>query len=275
MSDIDLGSNEDCFVNLPSGKRALSVSNADGPFDVFLQDQTTPPFHYFMMTEEKTDITLTAPIAEDDEIINVSAGHGFAVGHMIVIAEGDLFEQVVVTAVNVNAITINIPMANAFTIAAKVIRGNRELNIDGTTPKEIFARIYGEGATVPIDIINAKATMIHAGPGDLSKFGGISERTNGMYLRQTNGHKLNLANYKKNQDFEDFGWKVRYDDRAGGGGEYSTIAEIDIKKIYGVAFRLFPEDSQFIKGMIRDDLTGLLSFRIMLYGQFTQGEVVL
>lgn len=275
MSDIDLGSNEDCFVNLPSGKRALAVSNADGPFDTFLQDQTTPPFHFFMMTEEKTDINLTSPVSVGDEVINVSSGHGFVVGSMIVISEGDAFEQAVVKSVATNAITINIPSAGAFTTAAVVIRGNRDLNIDGTTPVEFCTRIYGVGAQVPIDIIGAKVTIIHDAAGDLTKFGGIPELTNGLYLRKSDGQQLNLANYKSNQDFEDFGWSVRFDDRASGLGEYGTIITIDMKKVYGVALRIFPSTEDFIKGIIRDNLEDLLSLRFMLYGQFTQGEIVL
>lgn len=273
MSDINLGSNADCFVNLPNGKRALAVNNADGPFDIFQQDQVTPPFQYFMMTEEKTDITLTAPVSTNDEIINVSAGHGFTSGSMIVIAEGDAFEQAVVKSVNVNAITINIPVAGNFTTAATVIRGNRELNLDGSvTPVDFFAKLYGVGAVVPVDFIGAKITMIHAAAGDLTKFGSLAELTNGFYLRKMDGNHLNLANYTKNQDFEDFGWNVRFDDRAGGGGEYSTIVSIQLKESYGIAIRLNPSSGDCINGVIRDDLTGLLSFRIQVFGHFTQGE---
>lgn len=275
MSDIDIGEFKDLYVTLPNGKRALSVSNAGGPFDIFQQDQTTPPFQYFMMTEDKTDITLTAPVAVDDNIINVSSGHGFSIGNMIVISEGDSFEQAIVKAVDVNAITINIPSAGSFTIGARVIRGNRELNIDGTTPKEFCFRIYGENAIVPIDVIGAKVSLLHAAAGDLSLFGGIAELANGFYLRKTDGQQLNLANYKRNQDFEDFGWNIKFDDRGSGGGEYSTIADINMIERYGIALRVFPSANDYIKGVIRDNLTTLLSMRIMLYGHFTQGEQII
>lgn len=44
--------------------------------DVFIQDQDTPPFQYYLMQELKTDILLVTGTAIDDEIIYVNAGHG-------------------------------------------------------------------------------------------------------------------------------------------------------------------------------------------------------
>lgn len=40
-------------------------------YNVYVQDQTTPPFHRYFMTEDKTDITLTSAISKDDVVAKV------------------------------------------------------------------------------------------------------------------------------------------------------------------------------------------------------------
>lgn len=266
-------SDRDCYEILPNGKRALVIGDGDSELDVFIQDQTTTPYHFYMMTEDQTGITLTSPVSTDDMVLNVSAGHGFSIGDYLVIAEGDLFEQAEVVGVNVNEITISLPFANPFTLSAEIVRGRTDLSFDGSvTPVDFYAKIYGSGAIVPIDIIGAKITIVHESAGDFSLFGNLSALTNGLFLRKTDGENTNLGNYKTNQDFENYGFHVRFDDRAGGGGEYSTIATINIKEFYGVALRMRPDSSDYFLGKIRDKLDTLISLKIMIFGHFTAGE---
>ena len=63
--------------------------------DVSIQDQSSPLFQYYLMREDKDDITLTAPVSTDDDVINVSAGHGFtaASGEQLVLWENSGYEQ--------------------------------------------------------------------------------------------------------------------------------------------------------------------------------------
>ena len=100
------------------------ISNDYQDTPVIIQSQTESLFQYYLINELKTDITLTSIVNVDDEIINVSAGHGFVVGDYLVIRQGDIFEQTQVVDVNVNAITVSIPFSRPHSRIASYIFKN-------------------------------------------------------------------------------------------------------------------------------------------------------
>jgi hypothetical protein len=252
-------------------------TNSDG-IDVYIQDQTTPPFHFYLMTEVKTDIGIVNPIVLGDDTFTATTGHGFTVGvapyDYMVIWENGGFEQRKVIAVVGDVITVNVPFGNNFSTNAVVIRGKIDLNLDGSiTPVNAFFRMFGPNTTIPIDVIGGKVTMLHSSAGDRSKYGNQASLLNGKgtYFSKNDGINLNLGDYQSNQDFEEFGWTISFDDKAGG-GNFSTTAEIDIKKIFGIALRLDPRNGDYFQATIRGDLDGLNRHRFMLFGQYTLGE---
>lgn len=245
--------------------------------DVNIQDQTTPPFQFYLMTEEKTDIGVISPVAENAQTITVTAGHGFTVTtppDYLTIWENSAFEQLKVIGVAGDIITVNIPAAGTFTTSAQVVRGKIDLNVNGSiTPVNAFFRMLGPNAIVPIDVLGGKVTMLHSSAGDRSKYGNqaVLADGDGTAFRKCNGICVNLGDYQSNQDFEEFGWKVIFDDKAGG-GDFSTVAEVDVKKVFGIAIRLDPNTSDFFQVTIRGDLSGLNRQRFILYGHYTEGE---
>lgn len=245
-------------------------SNHQKEIDVHVQDQVTPPFHYYLMDEQKTDITLTAPVAVDATVINVSAGHGFTTAHHIVIVEGDNYIQAKVVSVNVNAITIDTLVSVAFTVAAVVIRGSIEMAIDPTPGYKDFSCIV-RLMTTPIDIQTAKIVIVSAGEPDDSLFGDIAALTNGLFFRTTGVANQNLGNYKDNGCFKEFGASIEYTDK-GGGGKHSTEILFDMKKVFGIVIRLTPAGTVCFFARVRDALDGLTKVRVSIMGQFTEGE---
>jgi hypothetical protein len=245
--------------------------------EVFIQDTTQPLFQFFLQREQKTDITLTSPISIDDETISVSTGHGFtgAADEIITIVEGEIFEQAsVLSPVVGDDISIAIPSANAFTTNAKIIRGNKNLNENGSvTPVEAVFRFYDQSNTfVPIDISKVAITMSHSTAGDDGKFGGLSVLTGGgFYFRRVNADRINLGNYINNQAFKDFGASVEYTAK-GPGGLNATNILFDVKTIFGQVIRLNPQHNDQVCGVNRNDLGGLSSFYVSLVGSFTAGE---
>lgn len=241
-------------------------------FDVLINDQVTPPFHYYFMREDKADITLTAPAVLGSDIINVSAGHGFtAGGEFISIFDNNRYMQCKVKAVNTNAVTLDFPVTHAFSINAVVVRGSVDMNIDGSVTPQLFMLRIRE-SVVPFDIDTFITSMVHAAEGDDSKFGGIAAITNGVHVRKENAMVQNLGNYKKNSDYKSFGSSVEYTSKAGGGA-YGTLIKSDLREIYGVVVRVRPAVDEIVKVIIRDNLTGLTSMRVSALGQFTQGEL--
>ncbi len=250
-------------------------------FDVNIQSQTSALFQYFLMQEEKTDITLTAPILMDDEIINISSGHGFTAvaGEYIVVRNGDVFTQNKVISVATNAITVDMPIANNIPVTADVIRGNINMNVDGSiTPVDFkySSNCCGnQDPQIPIDLSTIIITMQHgANQPDDGKFGGIAALAKGMYFRKMNGGRVNLGNYINNQAFKDVGAFVEYTDKAPAGTNATNII-FDVETIFGQVVRMNPRVNDFALAQVRDAQSsseGMEKLTISLVGSFTVGE---
>ena len=249
--------------------------------DVHIQSQTSQLFQYFLINEQKIDIMLTAPISMDDEVINVSAGHGFtgASGEYIVIRNGDIFTQSKVIGVVTNAITIEMPVSVDIPVTAGVMRGNINMNVDGSSTSVDFKYTSNccgsENALIPIDIGTVIITMQHgANVPDDGKFGGLAALTNGIYFRKENGERVSLGNYISNQSFKDVGADVEYTQKAPAGTNATNIT-FDIERIFGQVVRVNPRTNDFILAKIRDDIdigSGMAKMSISLVGSFTSGE---
>ena len=245
--------------------------------DVFIQDQTSPLFQYYLMQEQKTDITLTSPVSEDDTVISVSAGHGFtgASGEVISIREGDLFEQAEVISVATNDITIDIPVAKNFTVAAEVYRGNINFNVDGSSTEVEFKYTINANGITPIDVSKVIITMQHgANVPDDGKFGGLAALTNGLYFRKVDSTRINLGNYKINKDFIDLGAIVTYSDKAPAGTNGTNVV-FDIKDVFGQVIRIDPREGDYLLGVVRDKIdaaAGMAGMTVSLLGSYTEGE---
>jgi hypothetical protein len=229
------------------------------------------------MCELKDDILLTSDVSIDDEIINVSPGHGFtaAPGEILAIWENNRMMQFSVVSVSTNAVTVSSPSPNAFTVTdAIIVRGNRNVNVDGSiTPVQFILKL--RNFTIPIDISAIVATMQHGSnvPDD-GKFGGLSALTKGLWFRKDNFLKFNLGNYKTNQDFKDVGGVVEYTNKAPAGTNATNIV-FDLKKSFGQVMRLSPRNNDTFYGNVRDDISssaGMDLMLISLLGSYTEGE---
>lgn len=232
-----------------------------------------PLFQYHLIQEQKTDITLTSPVTVDDTVINVSAGHGFtgAAGEVIVIWENNNYLQQLVTDVSTNAITISMPASRSYTTDAAVVRGNKNMNVNGSvTPVTFQMRI--QNFSVQIDISKILITMTHAAEGDDGLFGGIEELTNGVYYRRVDGEIENFGNYKKNQDYKDSGAVVSYTAK-GPDKIYSTDIAYSFLDIFQHVKRFQSPLGDVMLAYVRDDLTGLTSVTSSVIGAYTVGVI--
>ena len=258
----------------------MTESIGDYPYhqkeiDVNIQSQTSPLFQYFLQTHAQDDIKLSTDALKDTSIISVNAGHGITVGDSLVIREGDMFEQTLVTLVSVNDITVEMPLQATFTTDSIIVRGSRNIAIDGLTTPTTFLydpTISGKSSPLtPIDISYLVITMRHAAEGDDSKFGSLESLPLGTYLRKVDGSTTNLGNYKINQDFVDRGWEYTQREKSGG-GEFSTTLELDLIKIFTQESRFNPRLPDVFKLFARDKMDGLISFTFSIIGSFTSGE---
>lgn len=248
------------------------IGDGNKKLDVYINDQTTPPIQYYLMREDKTDITLTSAIVTGDDIINVSSGHGFtATGEFVAVFDNNRFMQCKVKAVNTNAISLQIPATHDFSEASVVVRGSIGMNVNGSiTPQEFVFNL--RRCIVPVDIDTYIIKIVHATEADDSKFGNITALANGVLFRKQNDLRQNLGNYQANSDFKEFGASVEYTSKAGGGA-YGTSIVSDIRNTYGVVIRVRPNDNEILEAIVRDDLSSFSKLRISVLGQYTMGEL--
>ena len=238
--------------------------------DVWIQDQTTPPFHRYFMKEEKTDITLVYPILKGNDTMVVSSGHGFSGGDWALISYGEYSQQTEIVSVNEDTVIITGIFGASLPIdGTNIIRGKIDMVVNGSVSDSIYyCRITGDA---PIDIQYFHVFLTDNLEGDDSKFGGIAALTNGVLFYKETDIIQNLGTYKKNQDFIQFGGDPNYLQKAGG-GEYSMDFAFDMRKKYGIVIRVDPIENESIVAIIRDNLTELSTFRIAAFGQTTLGE---
>jgi hypothetical protein len=253
--------------------KGMPLSTTSNALDVSLQDTTSPPFQYFLMREDKTDITLTSAVTKGDTVIAVSVGHGFtAGGEYMVIMENDLYLQTKVMSVSTNDITIQNEVGNDFTTGATVIRGVIEMDVDGSSTPVDFIFNMRQGVT-PIDIQAVVVSIWNAAAaGDDGKFGDLTALTNGIRFVKENAIDQGLGTYRTNSDFREFGAVVEYNPRSGGGGNFGVDVIFDVKKTYGVVLRIDPAIPEIFKGTVRDALQTLDRVRVSIMGQYTVGE---
>lgn len=243
-----------------------------GVVEAKIQDQTTEPIKFSLMSHVKDDITLTADVAVNDTIVNVSAGHGFVIGHTIVIWCDGYYIQSIVTNVATNAITIDRRIDRVFAMArSRVIRGVTNFGVNGSvTPVEFkFAclELYQ-----PIDLYSINISMYGAGTPDDGKFGGITAITKGLEIRMAyDGVAFNLGNFTANHVFRDYGANVVYTDKAPGGVNGVNI-NFRLKEIYGVVPRIYAGANSRLYLTVRDDLSGITECCMSLHGHYTEGN---
>lgn len=247
-----------------------------GEYDVNVQSQIEPFFQYFLMRELQTGITLTSAVAVNENEIEVSAAHGFvaAPNEMIVIQEGNYMSQYLVLSVLSNVVTISGLTDLPFTTDAKVVRGNKNLNTNGSlaTPEEASFKFYdAANNTIPIDIATVVMHMVHPTAGDDSAFGDQTALVAPAYFRKIDGQLSNLGFYKNNGDFRNYGAEVIYTDKAGGGA-HSTSIIFHLIDSFTKEIRLDAKLNDEVYFYNPGLLSGLTTFFISILGSLTSGE---
>lgn len=253
----------------------LANVGVNGGLDVNLQDQTTQPLDfYFSIPDLPNFTTLTNTQSIGDTTVTLDSVTGFTDGTYVGIfcPSADRFyfgTQLGAPAGNV--ITLDSPLDFAFIAGDNVAPLNRELNVDGSTTT-VIASVQGGGptSTISVDITRLILHVTDATAMDDSKFGGITGGiTNGILLRRNNGVVNNIWNLKTNGEMGQIAFDKAYDDRAPSGffgiRMRYTLAGQDK---HGVAIRLEPGET--LELLIQDDLTPLVSFRLVAEGHVVE-----
>ena len=256
-----------------SDVNVISPIESNGGIPVNIQDQTTPPLDFYFIQANGAPSTLAAATAIDDTTISVT-GNIISVGDYIGIfsgtsGEGRFYfgEALAVAGAGPYTITLDIPLDFAFDSGDPVISTTRELNVDGSTTSQSYnVTVGGPSGDVEVDITRIIISMICSSQPDDGLFGNLSELTNGIVLRRTNGDTRNIWDAKSNSDLAVLAYDVTYTQRTVPQGSWGVRCRYTLagQDKHGVAVRLAVGDS--LEMIVQDDLTGLTQFRVIAAG---------
>jgi hypothetical protein len=226
-------------------------TESNGGVPVNQQDQTTPllilPFHQTLGS-----VTLDGSTVLDSHTIDLVAGHSASIGESLYIREGARYYLGIILSISTNQMTMDSPMDRVFSSSATAQRVNTSLIADGsTTPVTTHVVPPLEGA---YDLYNINLVFAGSRAMDPSMFGGLDALTRGCILRYSNSTTYNVVNIKSNLQLISFADDHGFQPKLAGGEYYFFSSHSIISS--GVAFRLSGDDSDELKIIVQDDLTG-------------------
>ena len=216
------------------------------------------------------ETTLAAPLAINDEIINVTDATGFLVGQYITIYNADANRVYFgnILAINALAISLDTFIDFAFPSGSFVSVGDTNMNVDGSVTFKKFGIRNPSGTDIPLkyDITRLIFTCLTNATVDLSKFGDIiGGLVKGIVVRKTDGEFRNIFNAKSNAELKNLMYDFDIQPASGNqqDGFTGRITFAGENKM-GAAIRLSEDEDLEI--LIQDDLRSLVSFTMISQG---------
>ena len=256
------------LVVLPDGS-IKDTHNSRGNLEVAIQDQFSSIVDLYIHEHIGSPITLTSPTAIDGTDLNVQAGHGAVAGNLICIKENARFYQGEVLSTTATTIALDTPLDYAFSAGAICTATTKQMAVDGSSATKVFHAKPGAG--VKWDITRMLFFLEGTAAMDNGKFGDIASLTNGIVVRKKDGTYKNIFNAKNNGDFATRAYDITYDAKAPAG----TTA-VRVRRTFagpdknGVTIRLDGDAGDELEILIRDDLTGMVSFNAIAQGHVVE-----
>lgn len=251
----------------------------DGSINVNVLDQTTPSLDLFFIKALTVPVTLAVATEIDDYSVTVSDSTGMAVGNYFGISESvtERFYFGTILSIAGNVIGLDTPLDFAFPTTANAFAATNNLNVVGSpaSPQIFDIRTVPTTGDLIIDIVRLSISIVCAGQPDDGLFGNLTKLTNGVILRRVNGDTRNLWNAKSNADLGILsGIDTVYSARSVPQGSYGVKSRITYagQEKHGTIIRLLPGD--YLQLIIRDDLSDLISFKVMAQGHIVEGVVI-
>ncbi len=233
-------------------------------FPETIQRMPTYPIIFARLGQSTATTTLAVAVAVDDTTINVTSSTGMSVGDNIFIIHQTLpiVESFIILTIATNAIGIDTPSGNAFSIGDDVGTSNVDLAVNGSvTPVKFNLKTGIPEGNFDIYITRMLISMGTATLPVLTDFGDItSGLTNGIYFRKTDGNIITYFNIKTNQDLADLAYDI---DFLASTGDDGLKCRLSFDKTGSIIKLASGEDLEM---WVQDDLTGLNRFTVMLEG---------
>jgi hypothetical protein len=241
--------------------------------EVLLRDQHTEIIDLYLHKPIQV-MAIEVDSAIDDVVVTVSATTEPSNGNLVCLKEDRAYYQGCIISHSANGsnwdITLDTPLDFAFTTDARISEATHNMAVDGSVTPEIFH--IGAGhleSGVEWDVVGIAGEIIDTTAMDDGGFGGISALTNGIVIRCKDGITKNIFNARTNGEL---GLRSHYKEYSPKPktGQYGFI----FRKVFagqgnhGVAVRLKADDFDSIQCIIQDDLTDLISFKLVIQGHY-------
>jgi hypothetical protein len=244
--------------------------------DVALQDQHTDIIGLYLGELIDTTTVLSNTEVDDTTIDIETTGAVPVVGNYLCLQELSKITQVEIISVtpitgNQYTLEISVPLDYAYTTDGGCSILNINMNANGSVTSKEFA--VGPLMNYRWDLTQMMVSMILSTAGDDGLFGNISKLSKGIYFRKENhGDNQNIFNIQDNSDFAIEGYDVDYTTRSGGQGSYGMRSRIPFAGQHnrGVVVRLDGSKNEKFLAVVRDDLTGIASFRVKVLGHIVE-----
>lgn len=249
--------------------KIVNPLESNGAIPVNVQDQNSRTFDVYFGQTIGTPTTLTTDAVIDSYSISVTTGHGILVGDKIAmfdaVGQRVYIGEALTSATNL--ITLDTPLNYSYASASTVVaRRTIELNVNGSSIRQIFT--IANPINVEVDITRILFQIITDTAPEMTDFGDITNGlTGGIVLRVKNGRNINYWNLKTNGELINLMYDVTvYDALVPGLGSYGLGARLTYagQDKHGVTIRLAIDDT--LQLIVQDDLTSLLSFRMIATG---------
>lgn len=248
----------------------LKVDEA-GAIDVYLQDKTTKKFMACIARYNDTLRVLGADAVVDSYKLIIKSSTILANDYLSIVIDGNNPQYYCgkVVSVSDDSLYMDTPLNFPYDSGAVVREYFPEMNVNGSSTQQIFTII--NRTTNPIDINKIAVSISDSEAMDDGKFGGVNALAKGVTLRvkRNTGYYEHLGTLKTNGDLAMYSDGLTYSAKAPA-GQNGLFAQVIFngQEHAGVTIRLdYLEELQFI---VKDDLSGLTSFRAMAFGHFTQ-----
>jgi len=287
-SNVNVEANDSLFIfyKISDGKiidtiKYIDILNENGIAytnqNVFLTliEQKTGSIKETKQTSEIVDLFLHMSVSNftvsvnttvDSNVFEASAGHGIIVGNTLCFLEGKNFSQFNVISVVTNTITVDTPFDRSYSTAITYLHHTPNMNVDGSVTSKVFFTKPLAGTI--FDIKQISLSIEDANNMDFSKFGSLSELTNGCVLRKKDGVYKNIFNWKTNGEFSERAESTLYQTKSGGGlnGFLSIKNFADV----GTTIRLDGDLNDELQVIIQDDLSGLDKVKVIAQGYLVE-----
>jgi len=242
-----------------------------GALDVNVQDQASRAFDLNFSADVGTPTTLITDAVVGEYAVSATTGHGLVATNHILIRDPVLqrgYDGEVVSVVGNNTINLDRPLGSPFTAAnSVVVQETYELDVDGTGVNRKHFYIGSPTLTAQLDITRFIFTIVTTAAPNIDEFGDLGALSRGCNMAMmNNGSITNLWNVKTNAELAGMMYDIyllKEDKAFDANGLIGRMTYAGQSK-HGVVLRI--GGGEYLRFTVQDNLTDLLSFRIMAQG---------